>query len=225
MRTAAGAGAGLTVDPRVRTVSMSERVSGSASSSKDGQLTAAGRLGATLRPEARNRKWVLRPDTAWRSDQIGVVESTDPSTAEPSSTSTGPIRLELERKGNRMKALLLVTGLVAAALPNASRTDPVHAPAAAQDTLGKAIFTGKGMCTACHGPDAKGTALAPDLTDAKSLHTDGTVASIAKVIQAGVPTPKEHPAPMPPRGGAQLTDPEIQAVASYVASLSKKPAG
>jgi cbb3-type cytochrome c oxidase subunit III len=124
-----------------------------------------------------------------------------------------------------MKVLLLITGLVATPLPDASRTDPVRTPAAAQDTLGKAIFSGKGLCTACHGPDAKGTALAPDLTDAKWLHADGTVASIAKVIKAGVPTPKEHPAPMPPMGGAQLTDAEIQAVASYVASLPKKPAG
>lgn len=93
-------------------------------------------------------------------------------------------------------------------------------PPVVQDSLGKAIFTGKGLCSACHGPDAKGTALAPDLTDKTWLHSDGTLASVAKVITDGVTTPKEHPAPMPPMGGAQLTPEEVQAVARYVVSLS-----
>lgn len=121
-----------------------------------------------------------------------------------------------------MKVLLLLSGLVAVGGVSPRPADPVDQPPAAQDTLGKAIFTGKGLCTACHGPDAKGTVLAPDLTDTKWLHADGTVESIEKVVKAGVPTPKEHPAPMPPMGGAQLTDAEIRAVATYVASLSAK---
>jgi len=95
-----------------------------------------------------------------------------------------------------------------------------YSPTLAQDTTGRAIFTGKGLCQACHGPDAKGTALAPDLTDDVWLHGDGTVESIVQTVKAGVPQPKEHPAPMPPMGGAQLTDAEIDAVARYVHSLS-----
>jgi mono/diheme cytochrome c family protein len=94
--------------------------------------------------------------------------------------------------------------------------------AAAQDTAGKAIFTGKGICYACHGANAKGTPLAPDLTDGKWINVDGSVASIARVVKEGVPAPKEHPAPMPPMGGAQLTDAEIQAVAQYVFSLNPR---
>jgi mono/diheme cytochrome c family protein len=95
----------------------------------------------------------------------------------------------------------------------------------AQDTAGKAIYMGKGLCQACHGPDGKGTALAPDLTDKEWLHADGTVATVAKVVKEGVAQPKKHPAPMPPMGGAQLTDAEIQAVSQYVVSLSPKPEG
>ncbi len=124
-----------------------------------------------------------------------------------------------------MKMLLVVAVLAGAAAANAGPGDPVHAPAVPQDSLGKAIFTGKGLCTACHGPEAKGTALAPDLTDGTWLHADGSVESIVKVVTSGVPQPKEHPAPMPPMGGAQLTAAEIQAVARYVASLSAKQGG
>jgi cbb3-type cytochrome c oxidase subunit III len=129
-----------------------------------------------------------------------------------------------------MKVLLVIAlGMGAAAAgaqPGAEAAPGRGVPAlVAQDTVGKAIFMGKGLCTACHGPDAKGTALAPNLTDEEWLHADGTVATIAKVVKEGVAQPKKHPAPMPPMGGAQLTDAEIQAVAQYVASLSAKPAG
>ena len=48
--------------------------------------------------------------------------------------------------------------------------------AVAQDTTGKVIFTSKGICYACHGANAKGTPLAPDLTDGKWLNIDGSVA-------------------------------------------------
>lgn len=94
-------------------------------------------------------------------------------------------------------------------------------PDAKQVEEGKKIFTGKGLCMACHGPDAKGTPLAPDLTDEEWLNVDGKWASIVELVKTGVPTPKEHPAPMPPMGGASLKPEEIQAVAAYVWSLSQ----
>lgn len=125
-----------------------------------------------------------------------------------------------------MMKLAVGGALVAAlgALPAVSRApehSPVVATAMAQDTAeGKAIFTGKGNCFACHGPDAKGTPLAPDLTDTKWINIDGSLASIVQLVKTGVPQPKEHPAPMPAMGGATLTDKEVQAVASYVYSLS-----
>ena len=100
-----------------------------------------------------------------------------------------------------------------------------RAASLAQDTSGKAIYLGKGLCHACHGPDAKGTVLAPDLTDSTWLHIDGKLESIVKLIKEGVAEPENAPAPMPPRGGAQLTDAEVDAVAAYVHSLSAKAPG
>jgi mono/diheme cytochrome c family protein len=85
---------------------------------------------------------------------------------------------------------------------------------------GQQIFTGKGMCLTCHGPTATGTPLAPNLTDQEWLNITGEWSEIQGIVRNGVPTPKQHPSPMPPMGGAQLSDQEIQAVASYVYSVS-----
>ena len=87
-------------------------------------------------------------------------------------------------------------------------------------TAGQAIFTGKGLCNSCHGPSATGTPLAPNLTDTEWLNISGEYADIQQLVRTGVPTPKEHPGPMPAMGGAQLSDQEIQQVAAYVYSLS-----
>lgn len=97
--------------------------------------------------------------------------------------------------------------------------------AAAQDTAGEAIFKGKGLCHVCHGADATGTPLAPNLTDDVWLNTDGSVEGIIEIVTNGVPQPKEYPAPMPARGGADLSEEEVAAVAQYVSSLSEGAAG
>jgi mono/diheme cytochrome c family protein len=91
--------------------------------------------------------------------------------------------------------------------------------------LGDSIFHGQvagGTCTACHGQDAKGTAVAPDLTDNQWINGDGSYDFIVHTVTTGVPQPKQHPAPMPPKGGATLSDQQVNAVAAYVYSLSHK---
>ena len=91
--------------------------------------------------------------------------------------------------------------------------------------LGDKIFRGQeagGTCATCHGQDAKGTPLAPDLTDSQWLNGDGSLEFIVKAVTSGVPKPKQHPAPMPPMGGASLTPEQVRAVAAYVYSLSHK---
>jgi mono/diheme cytochrome c family protein len=87
-------------------------------------------------------------------------------------------------------------------------------------TQGQQIFSGKGNCFTCHGQDAKGTQLAPNLTDATWLNSDGTFEAVKQTIAVGVPTPKEHPAPMPAKGGSSITDDEVHQVAAYVYSIS-----
>lgn len=123
--------------------------------------------------------------------------------------------------------LIVAAAMVAVAIgTTAVSADPTpratDRPIAAQDTLGKSIFMGKGTCFACHGADGKGTPLAPDLTDKEWLNVTGEVKAegLAELITKGVPTPKKYPTPMLPKAGVALTDAEVQAVARYVFSLS-----
>lgn len=86
---------------------------------------------------------------------------------------------------------------------------------------GRRIFAGDGAtCFACHGSDAHGTTLAPNLADSTWLDTDGSYAGIVRTVQSGVTHPKRFPAPMPPMGGAQLGSDQVCEVAAYVYSLS-----
>jgi glucose/arabinose dehydrogenase/mono/diheme cytochrome c family protein len=87
--------------------------------------------------------------------------------------------------------------------------------------LGSRIY-GAGTCAGCHGSDAMGTPLGPDLTGAKWLWGDGSVQSIAKIITDGVPNPKEFRSPMPPMGGSQLSASEVSAVADYIWALGHR---
>jgi cbb3-type cytochrome c oxidase subunit III len=79
-----------------------------------------------------------------------------------------------------------------------------------------------GICVACHGADATGTPNAPNLTDSEWLNNDGSYEQIQATIKNGVPTPKQHPTPMPPMGGAQLTDQQVSEIAAYIYSISHK---
>ncbi len=103
----------------------------------------------------------------------------------------------------------------AAVLPN-----PCPPSAPTEIAEGRRIFTGAGNCYTCHGPDAKGTALAPDLHAHKWLNISGSYESIDSLVAAGVPHPKEHPAPMPAKGGANLNADQVCDVAAYVYSIS-----
>ena len=91
-----------------------------------------------------------------------------------------------------------------------------------QVSQGRQLFTGAGGCHACHGPQATGTQLAPDLTDGEWINVSGpNVEEIAELIRTGVPQPVEHPAPMPPMGGANLSAEQVQALAAYVGTLGQ----
>jgi mono/diheme cytochrome c family protein len=116
------------------------------------------------------------------------------------------------------------TGGEPAAQPSGTATSqPAGAPpagATAEDvTAGQQIFTSTGNCYTCHGPDGKGTQLAPNLTDAEWINVDGSFASIQQNVKTGVPQPKQHPAPMPAMGGATLSDDQIRQVSAFVWSL------
>ncbi|HEU4631095.1 MAG TPA: c-type cytochrome [Gemmatimonadaceae bacterium] len=93
--------------------------------------------------------------------------------------------------------------------------------------LGDSIFKGQaagGICYTCHGPDGKGTQLAPDLSDDQWINGDGSLDFIVQTIRNGVPQPKQHPGPMP-GFGQSLSEEQIRAVASYEYSLSHPDVG
>lgn len=112
-------------------------------------------------------------------------------------------------------------GQAAAPAPAAAKAGPPPAGATAADvTEGQKIFSSTGNCFTCHGQNGAGTGMAPALNDRKWLNIDGNFAAIQQIVNAGVPKPKEFPAPMPAKGGATLTDQQVKQVSAYVYSIS-----
>ncbi len=102
--------------------------------------------------------------------------------------------------------------------------DPAILPAGVTVAMvqeGQDIFHGAGICASCHLREGVGGALAPNLTDDVWLHIDGSYDQIVEVIIDGVQEPIEAPGPMQPRGGSQITDEQVLAVAAYVYTLSR----
>jgi glucose/arabinose dehydrogenase/mono/diheme cytochrome c family protein len=111
--------------------------------------------------------------------------------------------------------------------PNAGAETNLPAPPGqtkAQVALGEEIFHGQNgaTCASCHGTNAKGTPLGPDLTGKHWLWGDGSVPSIAQTITNGVPNPKNYRSAMPPMGGAQLSSTDVLALADYVWALNNQ---
>jgi len=92
-----------------------------------------------------------------------------------------------------------------------------------QVMLGDRIFHGEerdGTCAGCHGSDAKGSPQGADLTSGVWRWGDGSLEAIEQTITKGVPNPRNYPGTMPPLGGAELSQTDVAAVASYVWALS-----
>jgi len=135
-----------------------------------------------------------------------------------------------------LRSLLLLLGATACG-GDAAKSGDAAPPAAATATvswdpkeitpgmiaLGDSLFhglIGATSCQACHGADAKQATVAPDLTDAEWLHSDGSWEGIHTTLKSGVMAPKQFTSIMPPFGGAPLTPVQSRAVAAYVYSLS-----
>jgi len=92
-----------------------------------------------------------------------------------------------------------------------------------QVALGERIFHGEaagGTCSGCHGSDARGGPQAPSLVSGHSFLSDGSLGWISEIIKDGVPKPRDYEVPMPPKGGAQLSDSDVAAVAAYVWAIN-----
>ena len=123
----------------------------------------------------------------------------------------------------RTRFALVVVGLtVAATAPASAQAKLPTGVTPAMVAKGKTVFTSTGLCFACHGMDGKG-AVGPNLLDDTWVHVkngdyDGLVTLITKGISAD--EAKTGKGPMPPKGGSQISDDDVKAVAAYVWSLS-----
>jgi glucose/arabinose dehydrogenase/mono/diheme cytochrome c family protein len=131
-------------------------------------------------------------------------------------------------KGTPCPSLAAPAGKIdqASAQPPEADTENLPVPegsTADMVALGVRIYHGQvggASCTGCHGENATGSTLGPDLTKQDRMWSDGSLAGILKVINEGVPQPKKFRSPMPPQGGAQLSDTQASALAAYVWGLS-----
>ena len=77
-------------------------------------------------------------------------------------------------------------------------------------------------CVACHGQAGVGTDLGPALNDDQWINlTTGEMDELVSGIRAGVPEPQQFPNPMPPMGGGNFTDAQLQSLAAYIYSISR----
>ena len=127
-------------------------------------------------------------------------------------------------------ALVTLAVLALAAPAGAQASAAAQAPAAAKKSdarvtpaliaMGDTIFHGAGLCFACHGADAKGI-VGPSLADTTWLHSTGTYSDLIRQITAGVTQAQSKGGQiMPPKGGGEITEADVKAVAAYVWSLS-----
>jgi glucose/arabinose dehydrogenase/mono/diheme cytochrome c family protein len=117
--------------------------------------------------------------------------------------------------------------------PDAGRMDLASLPVPPgatreQIALGDRIFHGEvagGTCAGCHGSDARGGPQAPSLVSGHFFIGDGSLKAITTTIVDGVPRPHNYEVPMPPKGGAPLSDADVAAVAAYVWAISHQQRG
>lgn len=123
----------------------------------------------------------------------------------------------------RFRYSILIMALTATS-PLAAQTSSVLPEGVTPEMVaqGKKFFTGAGLCLACHGPTGTG-GIGPNLTDSVTLHPAIlTFEGLVKTIMTGFDTEtSESGQIMPPRGGSNLKDPEVRAVAAYVWTLSR----
>lgn len=161
----------------------------------------------------------------WRIVYTGQAATARPTTnqqaAPASGTASAPTALPPE--GIHPDAGAQANGLAPAGSNTLSAAARAAGITPANVALGDSIFNGLaagGTCAGCHGANGTGSSLAPILTSRNYLWGDGSYSSILGIIRQGVQKPKQHATPMPPLGGAQLTQAQLAAVASYVWTLS-----
>ncbi len=115
-------------------------------------------------------------------------------------------------------SLILVVASIRAQAPPQEFPEGVTADLIAR---GDSLFHGGGLCYACHGSGGAGIpGLGADLTDDEWQNTDGSYPGLIQRITEGVAAGDSGSGvPMPAKGGSQITDDQVEAIAAYVWSL------
>jgi len=114
--------------------------------------------------------------------------------------------------------LMLTCAMAVGVRPAAAQAPAEVTPSAIAQ--GDTLFHKAANCYACHGANAQGL-IGPSLTDSVWIHSDGSYDAIVKQIMAGISKEQaKNGIPMPPKGGATISDDQVKAVAAYVWSLS-----
>lgn len=96
---------------------------------------------------------------------------------------------------------------------------------AAMIATGDSIFNNR-SCKNCHLVGGVGGPRGPNLADTQWMHIDGSYDATVKLVTTGFTkaeqVEKSYQFSMNPRGGVNLSDADIRAVAAYVYSLSHK---
>ena len=86
---------------------------------------------------------------------------------------------------------------------------------------GQALFGQR--CRTCHGNTGAGGPFGPDLTDDEWAWIDpaapSALSELANLIRTGVTEPRVSDTGMPPMGGGNFNDEQLNALAAYVLSL------
>lgn len=155
------------------------------------------------------------------------LEVNDGRTDDPPHVPRLQTRTDMSlRIAHTVLAALLVAGASPARSQEFSIPDSLP-PGVTSDMVlrGQAVFGGAGGCSNCHGPMAQGL-LGPNLTDPQWWHAKASYLSIVQRVLSGVgPEESATGVVMPPRGGAAITDADVQAAAAYVWTLSHSTAG
>ncbi len=130
----------------------------------------------------------------------------------------------LAKEASSSEAVLPPEGVHPDAGASAASLTPPPGATPEQVARGRAVFAGEdgGTCAGCHGGDGGGGPIGPDLTSGKWLWGDGSLTAIKQTIVNGVEEPKDHPGAMPPKGGADLSDADVDALSAYVWAISRK---
>jgi cytochrome c oxidase cbb3-type subunit 3 len=126
-------------------------------------------------------------------------------------SKSAPLQVE-ELAAEKIQAEREKVAYMATLANNVDETSIAYNPTAELLTEGKAIFVKN--CVSCHGPEAQGASIGPNLTDEYWIHKGG-IKDIFKTIKNGVQEKGMIP------WGQQLSNAQIAAAATFIKSLQE----